>query len=190
MPVVIILAAGQGERFYASGGTRHKLDALLEGQSVLQHVITAVKASGLGWHLVRPAGGTAGMGASIAMGVRATADAGGWLILPGDLPLIHPRTLQQVADALKTHSIVVPHFHQRHGHPVGFGHEHLPALTSLRADAGAAAIVRTARAEGRVQDLALNDAGIIDDVDTLSDLARARRHFLSRQKRALAEDKP
>lgn len=190
MPVVIILAGGQGQRFYASGGTSHKLDALLEGQSVLQHVIAAVNASGLRWHLVRPNGGTAGMGASIALGVRATADAGGWLILPGDLPLIRPLTLQRVADALTSDSIVVPHFGQRHGHPVGFGHDYLTALTSLRVDAGAAAIVRAARAEGRVHDLALNDAGIIDDVDTLSDLARARRHFLARQKHALADDKP
>ena len=94
-PVVIILAAGKGERFLASGATTHKLDALLSGTPVLMHVINAVKASGLPWHLVRPPGGTAGMGASVALGVRATPDAPGWLILPGDLPLIQPATLDR-----------------------------------------------------------------------------------------------
>lgn len=61
-PVVIILAAGRGERFLASGGKTHKLEAVLAGQSVLTHVIQAVEAANLPWHLVRPEGGTPGMG--------------------------------------------------------------------------------------------------------------------------------
>ena len=68
-PVVIILAAGRGERFLASGGKSHKLDALLGGQTVLAHVIRAVEAAALPWHLVRPEGGTRGMGESISLGV-------------------------------------------------------------------------------------------------------------------------
>ncbi|MGH6625834.1 MAG: nucleotidyltransferase family protein, partial [Burkholderiaceae bacterium] len=35
-PVVLVLASGRGERFAASGGTVHKLQALLRGQPVLQ----------------------------------------------------------------------------------------------------------------------------------------------------------
>jgi len=61
-PVVIILAAGRGERFLASGGKTHKLEAVLAGQSVLTHVIQAVEAANLPWHLVRPEGGTPGTG--------------------------------------------------------------------------------------------------------------------------------
>ncbi len=68
-PVVIILAAGRGERFLASGGKTHKLEAVLAGQSVLTHVIQAVEAANLPWHLVRPEGGTPGMGASVSPGV-------------------------------------------------------------------------------------------------------------------------
>jgi molybdenum cofactor cytidylyltransferase len=48
------------------------------------------------------------MGDSIAAGVRATADAAGWLVLPGDLPLIQPATLRAVAQALARHPVVVP----------------------------------------------------------------------------------
>ena len=40
------------------------------------------------------------MGDSIAAAVRATAQAPGWLVLPGDLPLIRPDTLRTMAAAL------------------------------------------------------------------------------------------
>ena len=55
-PVVIILAAGSGERFLASGAQRHKLDTPLGERTLLEHVIHAVEHAGLAWHLVRPAG--------------------------------------------------------------------------------------------------------------------------------------
>ena len=99
-PVVIVLAAGRGERFRASGGALHKLDAPLAGKPVLEHVLDAVRASGLPMHVVRPDPSRPGMGDSIAAGVRATADAPGWLVLPGDLPLVRPETLRAVATVL------------------------------------------------------------------------------------------
>ncbi|TMX22072.1 nucleotidyltransferase family protein, partial [Salmonella enterica subsp. enterica serovar Typhimurium] len=50
-PVVIVLAAGAGRRFIASGAKIHKLDTLLHHQTVLGHVLTTVKASGLGCYV-------------------------------------------------------------------------------------------------------------------------------------------
>jgi molybdenum cofactor cytidylyltransferase len=94
-PTVIVLASGRGERFIASGGPTHKLQALLEGQTVLAHTLAAVRASGLPWHLEDA--GHAGMGDSISAAVRATSGAQGWLILPGDLPLVEAQTLRAVA---------------------------------------------------------------------------------------------
>ena len=174
LPVVIVLAAGRGERFIASGATSHKLDTLLNGMTVLHHTLEAVKASGLPWHLVRPAGGTNGMGESIALGVKATPEAAGWLILPGDLPLVQDSTIQRVAETLTARTIVMPRFQQHAGHPVGFGRRYFPALASLTGDVGAAAIVREARASGDVQDLHVTDEGIIRDIDTLADLDEAQ----------------
>ncbi|MGL5600931.1 MAG: nucleotidyltransferase family protein [Silvania sp.] len=174
-PVVIILAAGRGERFLASGGMSHKLDALLGNKSIVAHVIQAVTDAGLTWHLVRPAGGTAGMGTSIALGVSATEQASGWLILPADLPFVQPTSLQQVAAKLQDNAIVVPHYHQQHGHPVGFRRDCLPELLSLNGDSGAKALVQHARQHNRVYDLMLNDEGILYDIDTLSDLHAAQR---------------
>ena len=171
-PVVLILAAGRGEQFFASGGRMHKLEALLAGKAVLSWVIDAVNDSGLRWHLVNPGGGTAGMGDSIALGVQATPDAACWLVLPGDLPLIKSASLRLVAEALQDHPLVVPHHRQQSGHPVGFGREHQAALLALTGDQGARSIVQTARRQGRVRDIHLEDAGVVQDIDTLSDLAK------------------
>jgi len=178
-PVVIILAAGRGERFLASGATTHKLDAPLSEGSVLEHTLRAVAASGLAWHLVRPQGGTGGMGDSISLGVSATADASGWLILPADLPLIQPASLQRVAEGLREKPLVVPGYRQQQGHPVGFGRKFLPLLLALAGDTGAREIVKGARRQGEVLDLALNDYGVVHDIDTLHDLEVARRLLAS-----------
>lgn len=172
-PVIIILAAGKGERFRAGGGATHKLDAPLNGKSVLQHVLDAAEASGLRWHLVRPAGGTGGMGESIAIGVSATPDANGWLIMPGDLPFITAPTLRQVAQALSAKPVVVPHYHERQGHPVGFCRGYFEALATLSGDEGAKAIVRAARQCGAVMDLPVDDIGVVKDVDHPADLTTA-----------------
>lgn len=56
-PVVIVLAAGRGSRFLASGGSCHKLQADLQGKPVLDHVLAAVARSGLAVHVVRHAAG-------------------------------------------------------------------------------------------------------------------------------------
>lgn len=179
-PIVLILAAGRGERFLASGGKSHKLAAALGGKAVLQHVIQAVENAGLAWHLVRPEGGTPGMGDSIALGVDATREASGWLILPADLPLIQPQSLQRVAEALTKHSLVVPNYHHRPGHPVGFGREYLGELLALSGKNGAKAIVQLARQQGEVKEIPLTDYGIRYDIDTLADLEAAQRLLVVR----------
>lgn len=168
-PVVLVLASGRGERFVASGGRGSKLAALLAGRPVLEHTLAAVRASGLPFHVEDA--GHPGMGDSIAAGVRATADAGGWLVLPGDLPLVAPQTLRAVAAALARASVVLPMYQGTRGHPVGFAARHGAALQVLTGAEGAAAIVR----QGDVLRLELDDPGIVTDIDTVDDLARAER---------------
>jgi molybdenum cofactor cytidylyltransferase len=173
-PVVLVLASGRGERFIASGGRGSKLQALLAGKPVLEHTLEAVRASGLPFHVEDA--GHPGMGDSIAAGVRATSTASGWLVLPGDLPLIAPSSLLAVAEALATATVVLPMHAGTRGHPVGFSSIHGPALQALRGTEGAAAIVRSA------MPLRLNlaDPGIVTDIDTLDDLARAERMLVRR----------
>ena len=179
-PVVLILASGRGERFLASGGQTHKLKALLAGKPVLQHTLDTVRASGLPWHLEDA--GHPGMGDSIAAAVRAHANAPGWLVLPGDLPLVKASTLLRVAQAMAeaqerpggtggVADVVVPEFRGQRGHPVGFSAACGPALMALTGDKGAAAVVKS----HRVQALPVGDEGCVTDVDTLAALQAAER---------------
>ena len=167
LPTVIVLASGRGERFAASGGGTDKLQARLAGKTVLQHTLAAVQASGLPWHLEDA--GHPGMGDSIAAAVRATAKAAGWLILPGDLPLIQSDTLRAVAAALRSHAVVLPIYQGQRGHPVGFAAACGPALLNLQGAQGAAAVVRAHAA----LELSVNDVGCVTDIDTLDDLRAA-----------------
>ena len=171
LPTVLVLASGRGERFRAAGGQGAKLQALLAGRPVLEHTLQAVRESGLPWHLEDA--GHPGMGDSIAAGVRATADATGWLVLPGDLPLVRPETLRRVAEALAHAPVVLPHYRGERGHPVGFGAVCRNELLAITGAEGAAAVVRAHREAARA--IEVDDAGIVTDIDTPADLAAAER---------------
>jgi len=178
-PVVLVLASGRGERFAASGGAVHKLSALLNGKTVLEHTLAAVRASGLPWHLEDA--GHPGMGDSIAAAVRATVDAPGWLVLPGDLPLVQPDTLRTIAAALADCTVAVPVYQGERGHPVGFAAQCLLGLLALRGEQGAASVVRGQAEQGRVRLVDVNDAGTVTDVDTVQDLERAAQWLAARR---------
>lgn len=168
LPVVLVLASGRGERFLASGGTTHKLRAPLGPMTVLEHTLAAVRASGLPWHLEDA--GHAGMGDSIAAAVAACPDAPGWLILPGDLPLITPGTLLRIAQAPSEAIVVRPRYRGEMGHPVRFAAACGPALRALTGDQGAASIVKSRP----LQAVDIDDPGCVTDIDTVQDLARAQ----------------
>ena len=168
LPTVLVLASGRGERLTASGGTTHKLQALLGGQTVLERTLAAVQASGLPWHLEQQ--GLPGMGDSIAAAVAANAGAAGWLVLPADLPLVRSETLLEVARALASHPVVVPVFEGQRGHPVGFAARCGPNLQNLKGNLGGAQVI----AVWGAMELVVNDAGVCFDIDTVSDLARAQ----------------
>jgi molybdenum cofactor cytidylyltransferase len=159
-PTVIVLASGRGERFTASGGQVHKLQALLNGKKVIDWTLDAVRASGLPFHVEDA--GHPGMGDSIAAAVRATLNTtpqpNGWLILPADLPLIQPATLLAVTQALQTAHQVIPMFNGQRGHPVGFSAQYTqvkPAQAAI--------------------ELIVNDMGCVTDIDTLQDLEKVHK---------------
>lgn len=183
-PVVLVLAAGAGRRFQAAGGIGSKLHAMLAGRPVLDWTLAAVQASGLPWTVVTadPAAAGRPMGASIARGVAATPQAPGWLVLPGDLPLVSPALLQAVAQRLQQEAapraVVRPRVadgagHGQPGHPVGFGPGWRAALLGLQAASGARALVAQAQAEGTLHWLDVADPGCVQDVDTPAALAAA-----------------
>jgi molybdenum cofactor cytidylyltransferase len=174
-PIVLVLASGRGERFVASGGSGSKLQALLGGKPVLARTLDAVRASGLPWHVEDA--GHPGMGDSIAAAVRATRDARGWLILPGDLPLVQPSTLRAVAAALAQAQVVVPTHAGQRGHPVGFAPACGEALAALTGPKGAVGVLQA----HAVMELPVDDPGIAVDIDTVDALAAAERLLRGRE---------
>jgi molybdenum cofactor cytidylyltransferase len=190
---VIVLAAGRGARFSAAS---HKLAAVFGESGVLATTLRHAIASQL--HVVvvttpafaelarssiaardvvvLPEVGSdgqpdLGMGYSIAAGVSARPHAGGWLVLPGDMPLVRPATLEAVARELDRHPIAYAQHGGRRGHPVGFAAELYSELLGLTGDEGARRLVARYPAFG----LELDDPGILIDIDTAADLESARR---------------
>lgn len=190
---MIVVAAGKGSRF---ADADHKLAQNLGAHSVLgttlRHAIAAelpvvvVTTEALA-ELARrtvaardvvvvPEVGTPGfeglgMGYSIAMGVTARANAGGWLILPGDMPLVQPASIAAVARELVQHPVVCAQYKGRRGHPVGFAAELYSELAMLTGDDGARRLVSRYPALG----LELDDPGVLVDVDTQGDLDQVRQ---------------
>ena len=183
-PTIVVPAAGRGSRF---GGPQHKLDQAFEGSTVLgatiRHAIetqlpvvvvtTAALAELVGRQLatrdiVVLSGGEAarGMGYSIAAGVAERSGAPGWLVLPGDMPLVRPGTLLAVATALEEHAAVYAQYRGRRGHPVGFAAELYSELIQLDGDDGARRVLARYPAHGEEVD----DPGVLLDVDTPADL--------------------
>jgi molybdenum cofactor cytidylyltransferase len=190
---VIVLAAGKGSRFSAGA---HKLAQSLGDSSVLVATLANAIASRLHVIVVTTAAfaeiacssvaardvvvlpdvgsagaGPLGMGVSIAAGVNARPDAAGWLVLPGDMPLVQPATLQAVARGLDHHAVVYAQHTGRRGHPVGFAAELYSELAALSGDDGARRLVARYPAFG----IELDDPGVLIDIDTASDLDAVRR---------------
>jgi molybdenum cofactor cytidylyltransferase len=191
-PAIIVLAAGKGSRFQ---GIHHKLAQPLGRISMLEATLANAVATGLsllvvttaalvdlvtpqaqrGEVLLLPEAGSMasqglGMGYSIAAGVAARSEASGWLILPADMPLMQPRTLLAVADALEENTIAYAQYNGMRGHPVGFGAELYSELVRLTGDEDARRLL--ARYPG--QAVAVDDPGVLLDIDTVEDLERAR----------------
>lgn len=115
-----------------------------------------------------------GMGASLAFGVAAAADAEGWVVALGDMPFLRAATVARVAERLRLgrDRIVAPRFGGRRGHPVGFRRDLLPELLALDGDRGARSLLTVHAAE--VFLLECDDEGVLLDVDSPRDVANDR----------------
>ena len=191
-PAVVVLAAGAGSRF---GGPTHKLNQHLGHSSVLGAtlrnaldtrlpvvVVTTELLSETARRLVAArdvvvlpavdasAAEPLGMGYSIAAGVSARPDASGWLVLPGDMPLVRAATLLAVARSLDQNAVAFAQYRGRRGHPVGFAAELYSELVTLNGDEGARRLIARYPALG----VEVDDDGVLIDVDTEEDLRRVR----------------
>ena len=111
-----------------------------------------------------------GMGASLACGVRAAGEVGGYVIALGDMPFVRPSSIAAVCDALAAGApLVAPYFRARRGHPVGIAGQYRAELEVLGGDQGARTLLERHAAE--LVKIPCGDPGVIRDIDAPSDLA-------------------
>jgi molybdenum cofactor cytidylyltransferase len=187
--VGILLAAGKGARF-DPGGARDKLMQLLQdghGDSVAltsaRHLLSALPVvlavvrpgAELLAAQLREAGCTVmvcptaeqGMGASLIFALSQMRDADGWVIALADMPYVQAATLDALVDALRQGAdIALPVYQGRRGNPVGFSRKYLPQLLALGGDRGARELIKAYP----VTEVAVDDAGVVRDIDTEADL--------------------
>ncbi|HEX8606353.1 MAG TPA: nucleotidyltransferase family protein [Pseudoduganella sp.] len=156
----------------------------------------AAQLAALGCEVTVCADADTGMAASLVHGLRYASDpandpandpAQGWVVALGDMPRVRPATIAALARAVEEGAdIAVPVLGtggstdhdkegdresgkeggKKRGNPVAFGRRHLPQLLALTGDRGARGIVR----DNIVNEVAVDDPGILLDIDTPPDL--------------------
>jgi molybdenum cofactor cytidylyltransferase len=79
----------------------------------------------------------------------------------GDMPFILPSSIENVLAGMRSDSVSVPVQDGEYGHPVGFGRDFAAGLMALSGDRGAKPLF----AKGRVVEVAVDDPGVLWDVD-------------------------
>jgi molybdenum cofactor cytidylyltransferase len=179
----VLLAAGVSTRF-----GDHSLLHEIDGQALIAHsaaalspcdrVVAVVRADDgalqtvlhtLGIDCVLNPEPERGMGYSIASAINATSRSEGWCLLPADMPCVMASTTSQLVDALRSGTaLAAPYYQHRRGHPVAFSNRFADALCALDGDTGARNILE--QNADRLTSIAVDDAGVLVDIDTAMDL--------------------
>lgn len=178
--VGILLAAGRGRRFGSdklmhplADGRPMALAAAANLRPACDRVVVVLRAADhplagrlveAGCEIVACPEADGGMGHSLAAGVRATADAAGWIVALADMPFIQPSTHRAIAAALLARaSLAAPQYQGQRGHPVGFARQWREALSALTGDHGGRDILSAHRAQLVLRPV--DDPGVLMDVD-------------------------
>lgn len=198
-PTLIILAEPEGQpRMAVPHAQLDALDAApLDHLNSLHHTIRKGLASGLqillvappmvaaqAHHLLppdrvillpdappdQPPGHSDQMTLGVAIAVIASARSPGWLLLPGDMPLLQSDTLKAMGEAVTRDPLVFPEYRHRRGHPIGFSAEFYSELIRLQRERDLQRLLAKYPARG----VEVDDVGILMAQDTVSPLALMR----------------
>ena len=185
-PIVgVLLAAGRGSRFGSDkllhplpDGTPMAVAAAANLVAACDRVIAVVRPGNdelaellhaTGCDTVICPSADAGLGHTLAAGITALPDAGGWVVALADMPYITPASHRTIVASLHNGaSLTACEYHGERGHPVGFARHWFNQLSSLTGDQGGKSILQTHR-----QKLVLcpvDDPGVLWDIDRPDEL--------------------
>jgi molybdenum cofactor cytidylyltransferase len=179
---------------------RPKLSLPLGDQSVLEHVVAALRAGGaehvvvvIGPHVPElvPLAETAGahvcqlteptpdMRTTVERGLRWVEDhlrassPDAWLLSPADHPTLDATVVRELCDSFRrdpSRSILVPVHDGRRGHPALIAWKHVEGIRAMSADRGINAYFR--EHAGAVRELPVLSESVLCDLDTPEDYER------------------
>ncbi len=189
----VLLAAGQSRRM----GARNKLLEDYSGAPIVHHAGSALRRSrisdilvvlghdadavrsaldGLDARFVHNTAYADGMASSVRSATAATPkDVDGILFCLGDMPTIRPGTMDKLIAAFdpeEGRAICVPTFEGQRGNPVLFSKRFFPEILDSSGDVGARRLME--RHPDDVAEVAVDDPGILLDIDTPDKLASLR----------------
>ena len=200
----IILAAGQGARYAASGGAEpSKLVALWNGMPLVRHVAEAALASkarpvivvtghahaevaaalaGLDVHFAHNPEFADGMAGSLRCGIaEVPPDAQAAVVLLADMPKVAAALIDQLADALAAHPLALaaaPVRNGQRGNPVCLSRALFAQVAALSGDQGARKLLDGLG--GRLVEIDVDDDAVARDIDTSAALEALREASLPR----------
>ncbi len=189
MRFAVLPAAGQSRRM-----GRPKLTLLLGDRTILEHVVAALRqaevehilvvvgphvpelatlAERAGAHVCLLPAETADMRATVEYGLHWLEERfrprpdDAWLLVPADHPALAAQVVRQLEQARRTHpehSIFVPTWGGRRGHPVLIGWKHVEGIRGHAPDQGLNTYIRRHGAE--TLEVAVSDPDVLCDLDT------------------------
>jgi molybdenum cofactor cytidylyltransferase len=184
----ILLAAGKGKRFDASGNLNKLMQLLPSGKTVagtsasnlclvLPATIAVISDARnslaallelAGCEITFCPDAQNGLANSLVHALQHSPDdCPGWIIALADMPFVQPASIVAIVQALNNGAgIAVPTFQGMRGNPVGFSSRYLPQLLALTGDQGARSLLKTFP----VTEVAVDDMGILKDIDVPHDL--------------------
>ncbi|WP_369856031.1 NTP transferase domain-containing protein [Candidatus Thalassolituus haligoni] len=190
----VVMAAGYSSRFGAGdkrmarwpatgrtllGETIHQLRQVLADVVVVIRPDDQPQSLGIpdDSDIIRARHAEQGLGASIADALGAIQASATWsqrhslALMLGDMPTIQPTSVRQLLQRASRQHIVRPTYQGRPGHPVVFGRAYWPALRQLPAASGARQVIQ--QHLSHVLHIAVDDPGVVQDIDTLEALTVA-----------------
>ncbi len=179
----IVLAAG-----YSSRMGDFKPLMSLGGQSLLAHsagvfqragvscvsVVTGhrceeveAEATRLGLASIRNQEYNRGMFSSVVCAVKQVRQLDGFFILPVDIPLLYPSTISRLIESFDGHSVLLPVFCGKQGHPPLIPGGVIPAILNHNGEGGLRAVLKSLP----FLEIPIWDRGILMDADTPADFS-------------------